>query len=62
MLVTTDGQVVAEKSNPAVSTKILTDMLQWKQSGASDEDCLKRLRLRMVPTGYSIQPWIQGMF
>lgn len=59
-LETKEGQVVAEKNNPAVSSKLLNKILRWKQTGASEDDCLKRLRLQMVPTGYLIQPWTQG--
>lgn len=57
---TSDGRVIAERCNPAVSTELLTTILQWKESGATGDDCLKRLRLQMVPEGYSVEPWISG--
>lgn len=53
--------MIAQRNNAAVSTEILEKILMWKQSGATDGDILARLRLQMVPSGYSVQPWTPGL-
>lgn len=55
-----DGRVVAVKANPAVSTIVLVKILHWKKSGASNDDIFRRLRLQLVPDGYTTHPWQQG--
>ena len=54
-------EVVAVKHNPVVSSDVLTKVLQWKMSGASQEDAMKRLRLQLIP-GYAGTPWSEGAY
>lgn len=46
---------------PFVSNDLLREIQCWKNTGATNDDILDRLRLRCVPTGYSPKPWSQGM-
>ena len=48
-----DGQFVAEYQNPAVPNTILKEILSWKAQGATAEDVLYRLGIRMVPPGFT---------
>jgi len=52
--------LVAEKSNPAVSSSILAEIWKWKQEKASLEDIVQYLRLRTVPIGYQYHNWKSG--
>ena len=54
-------EVVAVKHNPVVSSDVLTKVLQWKMSGASQENAIKRLRLQLIP-GYAGTPWSEGAY
>ena len=51
-----DGSITAENPNPAVpvATK---EIMDWKKSGATEDDIIGRLRIRTVPNGYPIHPW-----
>lgn len=35
--------------------------MQWKRSGATDDDIIDRLRARTVPRGYPIHSWSQEL-
>lgn len=52
-----DGHIQALKTNPAVPSEILAEIFRWKQSGVDDKDCIQRLRLKTVSTGYSLCTW-----
>lgn len=56
-IVNSDGQVVGEVANPAVSTALLLEISLWKRQGVEWSDILSRLRLRTVPPGYTYSPW-----
>ena len=56
-----NGSISAEVPNPAVSPKILKNILQWQRDGATMDDVLMRLRLHTVPTGYTPHNWHSGM-
>lgn len=58
----TNRSVKAERENPATSTSPIEEIHSWKQSGASFEDIVERLRMRCVPTGYTPKPWMQGIY
>ena len=55
-----DGTVQAKLPNPAVSTHLLMDIMQWKEEGAKEDDIIVRLRPRTVPSGYTPTNWIPG--
>lgn len=57
-----DGTIHAKRDSPAVSVMLLNEIWNWKQMGASTEDVISRLRPRTVPSGYSYNTWISGMF
>ena len=57
IVVADSGEVHAVKDNVAVSFEVLSKILKWKQTGASQHDALKRLRLQTVPTGYTYTSW-----
>ena len=59
--VNSDGCVVAEKPDSAVSEATLLKILQWKSSGASMGGILDLLRKQTVPNGYDIHPWSPGI-
>ena len=53
-----DGTVSAAIPNPAVSTELLGEILDWQEKGATVKDVCTRLRQRTVPPGYSRIPGI----
>ena len=59
-VVTSDGHIVAQKQNSAVSSELLSEIWSWKMEGATDTDIICRLRQRTVPTGYSYHHWCPG--
>ena len=61
-VVTSDGHIVAQKQNSAVSSELLSEILiwSWKMEGATDTDIICRLRHQTVPTGYSYHHWCPG--
>ena len=52
---------MAEVPNPAVSSDLLKEILNWKQQGLMMKDIITRLRLRTVPPGYTVHNWHQGI-
>ena len=52
-----DGSITAVNPNPAVPESVLKEILEWKKSGATEDDIIGRLRIRTVPNGYPIHPW-----
>ena len=58
--VTADGQIVAQRQNPAVSTELLTEILSWKNEGATETDIVCHLQQRTVPPGYCCHTWCPG--
>ena len=56
-----NGSVTAEFPDPAVSTSLLLQILQWKEEGATEEDIHCRLRCHTVPDGYSYTTWKPGV-
>lgn len=52
--------VVAVKENDAVSPDTLMKLLEWQMSGVNQEDALRRLRLQLIPAGYTYSPWNEG--
>ena len=56
-----DGQIVALKPNPAVSTEILTKIQHWIHQGVGWSDVVSRLRPHTVPPGYTFCTWRVGM-
>ena len=59
-VVTSDGHIVAQKQNSAVSSELLSEIWSWKMEGATDTDIICRLRQRTVPTGCSYHHWCPG--
>lgn len=45
---------------PGVSEDLLKNVLEWKRTGATNDDVVGRLRLRCVPGGYTPTPWNPG--
>jgi len=43
-----------------VSNELLTEIMVWKNEGASTDDVITRLRLRTVPSNYPVHNWIEG--
>ena len=62
IVVHADGSITAECPNPAVPECVLREVLEWKISGVATDDVIDRLRVRTVPPGYPIHPWIHGWF
>ena len=56
-----NGSVTAELPDPAVSTSLLLQILQWKEEGATEGDIHCRLRCHTVPDGYSYTTWKPGV-
>ena len=56
-----DGSVVAATPNPAVSTELLLEIMDWQCEGATVNDVCARLRQRTVPPGYSFHTRIPGI-
>ena len=54
--------MIAAEGNPAVSSELLWEVDQWNKEGATIDDVIERLRLRMVPTKYveTIHTWTNG--
>lgn len=48
---TKDGQVQAVKNNPAVPTKVLAEIFEWKQSGVDDNDIMTYLLVILLVHG-----------
>lgn len=55
-----DGIITAVLSNPAITPGLLSEIKSWYEEGATVDDVVERLRLRMVPPGYTIHSWIEG--
>ena len=56
-LVTSDGHIVAQQQNPAVTKELLSEIWSWKMEGAADTEIICRLRQQTVPIGYSYHQW-----
>ena len=41
---------------------VLSEIFAWKQEGATLDDVVTRLRVRTVPSGYTIHNWIDGKY
>ena len=54
------GSVVAEVTNPAVTSSTIGDMKKWMKEGCSFEKAVDLLRLKCVPPGYVPRSWTQG--
>ena len=52
-----DGRITAKKPNPAVPVATLKEIMEWKKSGATEDDIIGRLRIRTVPNGYPTHRW-----
>ena len=52
-VVTSDGHIVAQQQNPAVTKELLSEIWSWKMERATDTEIICRLRQQTVPTGYS---------
>lgn len=57
-----EGNIKARVANPAISNCLLSEVLSWNQEGARIEDVVARLRMRTVPSGYTIHNWIDGIY
>ena len=57
-----DGTISAERKNPAVPITLVSEILSWKEQGASMEDIVDRLRPRTVPPGYPYTTWKHRWF
>lgn len=54
------GRIVAVKSNPAISTELLTEIFKWQIQGQPWSDTISRLRPRTVPPGFAFSKWKPG--
>ena len=43
-----------------MSPDTLMKLLEWQMSGVNQEDALRRLRLQLIPAGYTYTPWNEG--
>jgi len=55
-----DGKIVAVHSCPSVTSTLLCEIYRWRESGASEDDVIERLRTRCVPSGYTTLLWSSG--
>ena len=55
-----DGSIVGLQPAPCVSTALLCEIHSWRESGASEDDVIDRLRTRCVPSGYTPHVWNSG--
>ena len=44
-------------SNPAVDSDLLCEILSWNKEGISVDDVIERLRVQIVPSGYTPHTW-----
>lgn len=56
-----NGDVCAEKPNPAVSNTILKEIYQLRECNISMDNIIDRLRTRTVPSGYTYHTWKKGV-
>ena len=52
---------MAVQPAPFITESLLTEIEAWKIKGCKDEDIMQRLRVRMVPPGYTPTPWTPGI-
>ena len=58
--VNSDGSVVAEKPDSAISEATLLKIQHWKSNGLSMDDIIHQLRKETVPPGYVVHLWNPG--
>ena len=56
-----DESVSALESNPAIGNELLRKIKKWYSEGATTDDVIERLRLQIVPPGYSFHNWTEGV-
>ena len=59
-VVTSDGHIVAQQQNPAVTKELLSEIWSWKMEHATDTEIICRLRQQTVSTGYLYHHWCPG--
>ena len=57
---TPDGSLKAQAFNSAVPNTLLVEISNMLSEQCSMEDVVTCLRLRTVPKGYAIHPWVPG--